>query len=278
MAQTAAPPNWGRWQGQYQQNQEYSLMETSGLVQYDPRVPTSTPLPPQQQQQQQQPPPQQQSQQPPHSSQYNMGTTYGMSSVPSMAPQTGFAMHNYTPSSPTPVAVQYRSYPQDRSPVSEGSHEMAYQQEQRLRYRESGQGPVAPLKREPPQMPSQRPLPPVTKQTTTASNIDAIKTEDTKFESDSPIDRMMKAIQQGGDEDDEGMDDEDMNSDSGYHSSPPSDDQSKPSPGSQSRRRTNKKKMKCTFPGCKRTCNQKTHLRIHMRKHTGDKPYVSNPL
>lgn len=248
-------------------------MDTSGLVQYDPRVPTSAPLPPQQQQQPPQP------QQPPHSSQYSMGTTYSMSSIPSMAPQPGFAMHNYTPSSPTPVAMQYRSYAQDRSPVSEGPHELAYQRDQRLGYREGDQGPIAPMKREQPQMPSQRPLPPVTKQTTPPETISpSVKAEEKKFENDSPIDRMMKAIQQSHDEDDEGMEDEDMNSDSGYPSSPPSDDESKPSPGGPaSRRRTNKKKMKCPHPGCKRTCNQKTHLRIHMRKHTGDKPYVSTP-
>jgi len=31
----------------------------------------------------------------------------------------------------------------------------------------------------------------------------------------------------------------------------------------------------CDIPGCSKTFYQKTHLDIHRRAHTGDKPYVS---
>ena len=36
-----------------------------------------------------------------------------------------------------------------------------------------------------------------------------------------------------------------------------------------------KKRYICTIKGCSRSFYQKTHLDIHIRKHTGDKPYVS---
>jgi hypothetical protein len=36
-----------------------------------------------------------------------------------------------------------------------------------------------------------------------------------------------------------------------------------------------KKRYKCTMEGCSKSFYQKTHLDIHVRAHTGDKPYVS---
>lgn len=36
-----------------------------------------------------------------------------------------------------------------------------------------------------------------------------------------------------------------------------------------------RKKYECTLPGCQKTFTQKTHLDIHMRAHTGIKPFVS---
>ncbi|TGZ81051.1 hypothetical protein EX30DRAFT_306815, partial [Ascodesmis nigricans] len=34
-----------------------------------------------------------------------------------------------------------------------------------------------------------------------------------------------------------------------------------------------KKRHDCSYPGCDKTFNQKTHLDIHVRAHTGDKPF-----
>jgi uncharacterized Zn-finger protein len=40
-------------------------------------------------------------------------------------------------------------------------------------------------------------------------------------------------------------------------------------------RRRSKKRHQCTIPGCDKRFYQKTHLQIHIRSHTGDKPFVS---
>lgn len=42
------------------------------------------------------------------------------------------------------------------------------------------------------------------------------------------------------------------------------------------KRRANTKKYICDFPGCLKRFPQKTHLDIHRRTHTGEKPYVSS--
>jgi hypothetical protein len=39
-----------------------------------------------------------------------------------------------------------------------------------------------------------------------------------------------------------------------------------------------KRKYNCSLPGCGKSFAQKTHLDIHIRAHTGDKPFVSTPI
>jgi hypothetical protein len=39
-----------------------------------------------------------------------------------------------------------------------------------------------------------------------------------------------------------------------------------------------KKRYECDIPGCNKSFLQKTHLEIHIRAHTGDKPFVGDPL
>jgi hypothetical protein len=44
---------------------------------------------------------------------------------------------------------------------------------------------------------------------------------------------------------------------------------------SQEEKSTSKKRYECEIPGCNKSFYQKTHLEIHVRAHTGVKPYVS---
>jgi hypothetical protein len=44
---------------------------------------------------------------------------------------------------------------------------------------------------------------------------------------------------------------------------------------SQDEKLTSKKRYECDIPGCNKSFYQKTHLEIHVRAHTGAKPYVS---
>ena len=39
-----------------------------------------------------------------------------------------------------------------------------------------------------------------------------------------------------------------------------------------------KKRYECDVPGCNKSFFQKTHLDIHSRAHTGDKPFVGSPV
>lgn len=39
-----------------------------------------------------------------------------------------------------------------------------------------------------------------------------------------------------------------------------------------------KKRYECEFEGCNKSFFQKTHLEIHTRAHSGDKPYVCIPI
>ncbi|KAK9420336.1 putative C2H2-type domain-containing protein [Seiridium unicorne] len=277
MAQQHSPPsNWDRWPGHYQQNAQYSAIDTSGIISYDPRVSSAAPLPSHHH----------------HEAQYAMGTTYTMASVPSMAPpHSNFGVHPYTPTSPTSMVLPYRQFGDDRSALSETSHGLPYQhrESQPIYRRDYVTSPQ--IKRDP--VPSQLPLPAAPEQGN-SSEAPVPEVTPKPYVGNTHIDEMMRAIQaQESDEDDdveeeeeeeedgeeEDEDEEDQDTPKGSLQSPPCSSagsrcSSPRSTKSKRRNKLSKEKRRCTWEGCKRTFTQGTHMRIHMRSHTGEKPYA----
>ncbi|KAI1853709.1 hypothetical protein JX265_003958 [Neoarthrinium moseri] len=259
MTQHPASADWGRWHGTYQQSADYTPMDASGLVHYGSSIPVSAPL-----------------QRAPHE-QYPMGTTYSMAPVPSLPPQNTFGVHAYAPASPNGMVMPpYRSYTESHSPLSDRSQEISYKRDPQPVYREDPGHAPPTMKYEVQQLAPQRSLPLETKPSTIpdVASPAVTKPEPVKYENDSPVDIMMKAIQRGEDEDE---DEADNNSETGMHTPSSSGGSRPPSPKPKSCktvRGKKEKRVKCPWPGCKQRFAQTTHTTIHMRTHTGERPFV----
>lgn len=245
------------------------------MIPSDPRVSYSAPIQPQ------------------HESQYAIGTTYAMPSVPSMAPHT-FGVNPYTPASPTSMVMPFRQYGDERPPLNESSYQHREAQQQQQVYRRN-YVTSPPIKRDP-APPVQLPLPQASAPAPApaAKRQSSAEPETKPFLGDTLVDQMMRAIQaqeSDGDEEeleeeedmeDEEEDEEEEDCKTALHSPPHSNMGSRyssPRAGKTSKSRRNskagKEKRKCPWEGCKQTFTQGTHMKIHMRKHTGEKPYVS---
>ncbi|ETS80682.1 hypothetical protein PFICI_08211 [Pestalotiopsis fici W106-1] len=276
---TQHPPsaNWDhRWHGQYQQQQnpQYSNMDTSSMMPFDPRVPSSAPI------------------QPHHESQYAIGTTYPMASIPSMAPHTAFGVNSYAPASPTSMVMPFRQYGDERPSMSETpSNGVSYQHRDAQQVYRRNYVASPPIKRDP-GPPAQLPLP--TTAAPPAAPAPKPLTDEAgakPYQNKTLIDEMMRVIQ-AQESDSEEAEEEEEEED--LEEEEEEEEESKPAlnspPGSRRGSRCNsprgtrakqrrnskqsKEKRRCPWEGCRQTFNQGTHMKIHMRKHTGEKPYA----
>lgn len=242
------------------------------MMPFDPRVPSAAPI------------------QPHHESQYAIGTTYPMTSIPSMAPHTAFGVNSYAPASPTSMVMPFRQYGDERPAMNDtSSHGVSYQHREAQQVYRRNYVASPPIKRDP-APPAQLPLPTATTVVPPSATVPKTHTEEAgakPYENKTLIDEMMRVIQaqesdseeEDGEEDDEDLeeDEEDEEDCKPALNSPPGSRRGSRCSSPRSKRRNsknNKEKRRCTWAGCKQTFTQGTHMKIHMRKHTGEKPYA----
>ncbi|KAI0122861.1 hypothetical protein BJ170DRAFT_115080 [Xylariales sp. AK1849] len=252
----AHPPNWGRWHGHGQPSNEYPMMEQSGLMQYDQRVTSSASL-----------------QRPPQASQYLMDNSYNMAAIPTMTAHSPFGFHTYAPPSPGTLVLPYRHYPEDRSsirpmPIENGRAQgLAYPRDDQSMYKVApNRSPVVKCET---QMLAQQPVAICGGRPQEATSPTSRVKKENAYEANTDIDNLMKTIQAQLDD----KDDDDAQ-EAGYQSPPPSESGSRScSPDVSKGAKLGRFRLRCDWPGCRQPFKQNTHLKIHIRKHTGEKPY-----
>ncbi|KAH8663925.1 hypothetical protein BX600DRAFT_286937 [Xylariales sp. PMI_506] len=249
MAQPSAPPNWERWPAPHHAHQEYNMIDASGLVQYDPRT-TTAPL-----------------QRPATTQQYMMSNSYHMAPIPGLA-QQNFAYSSYSPTSPSQVVLPFQNRPAPRvvSYDMERGQPLPYSADERNIYvEEQTQSPA--IKRE--AQPQAARSVTVKGSPSGSSTPSSGPAEEHTYEGNSALDVLMKAIQSK-----DAVKDEEETSESGYQSPPHSEAGSRaPTPEAAQPAKSIRKRVKCDWPRCRKRFAQSTHLKIHLRSHTGHKPY-----
>ncbi|KAH7033119.1 uncharacterized protein B0I36DRAFT_361832 [Microdochium trichocladiopsis] len=273
MAHSAPPPaapGWSRWNTQ-PQSPEYGLLDGSTFVQYDTRATTPVTL-----------------QRPSEAQHYLVGNAYTM--APTMAHTLSHTMappmampapqypgqHQYgfgcvTPPSPESLLPSFRQYQDERPRMmgmdTESSHtNMNYARGGRPQTYIPDQVQAPAVKREQYMSPaSPASTKDVINSKTITPTISADPEKQTEFHTD--VDTLMKTIQVKSTETttpaavDHG--------ESRYPSPP----HAEPSPETSSGSRNTKKRHPCTIPNCPMRFSQKTHLSIHVRSHTDERPY-----
>ncbi|KAK8136295.1 C2H2 transcription factor [Apiospora sp. TS-2023a] len=250
------PTNWGRWQEHQQSAPEYGMMGHSGMMQYDSRA-TSSPT----------------VQQPSVATQYMVGNSYSMPSVSSMTaphyqPHNPFGFQAYPPSTPSPIVAPFRQFSDGRPTLrvmpisSEKTPDGSYPRDSMHSSLDSSTAsPKVKHELHTPPQPSRG------QDSSVALTPTSAKNEGNKFENNTFIDNLMRVVQSK------------MNNKSAESSpearypSPPRGSRSA-SPEDTKPNEKHPKKYRCDVANCNQKFAQKTHLYIHIRSHTGEKPYT----
>lgn len=234
------------------------MMSHSGIMQYDSRA-TSSPT----------------VQQPSVGAQYMVGNSYSMPSVSSMtAPHyqphtTPFGFQAYPPSTPSPLVAPFRQFSDGRPSLrampisSDKTPDHSYSRDS-MPSNIDATTASPEVKHElytPPQ-------PTRGQDSSAALTPTSAKNEGNKFENNTFIDNLMRVVQSKMNKKPE-----DSSPEARYPSPPRGSRSASPEDTKPSEKHP--KKYRCDVADCNQKFAQKTHLYIHIRSHTGEKPYVS---
>lgn len=289
-AQPPGPPSWDRWH-QGHGAPEYVMMDASSLMHYDSR--SVAPAPPA----------------PHRAPMHYMPGSFNVAPIHN-APQQHYPAPNHFPynggyNAPPAVRDPYKQAPrppqyQDRMvmmpPVNDRSRTLAPPpRDIRSPYEEHSQSPSVKSDGQPKTLTvPDGELPKVPR--TITSNVTVNPDDEVSFSTN--VDTLMRAIQAKVETNDIVKVAEDkIRAETSSHPSPEvgystlatrlpqehdltADEEQVGSPEStgsdrSKKSRTSCKRYTCDFPDCNKSFSQKTHLDIHRRAHTGDKPYVS---
>ncbi|KAI5461301.1 hypothetical protein BGZ63DRAFT_232140 [Mariannaea sp. PMI_226] len=246
----SAPSHWGRWP--QQMHGDYSLMEGSTMMPFDNRT-TSSPL-----------------QRPVMAPQYMVTTSYSSGPLNSIAPPPHYQ---------APSQYQFGAYHGPPTPPHQSPHFKPEYHDRRAMGHDADNSRTVPFSRDlkhpyGEQAPSPAGSDSQASLTRSASNPNLNSKTITSNETLNPelqvnfeteVDELMKAIQRKEDKQPQTevlQHPMTPSSEAGSEHTTPVPVDCKP-----------RKRYVCDGPSCKKTFSQKTHLEIHRRTHTGDKPY-----